>query len=138
MIGATLRRLSLALVLALSATAAVADGLEDSVLAQLRQQGFVEFQVSHTLLGRLHIIALGPEYRREIVINPHSGEVLRDYLTTLTGGPVTPLLVIPGQNRDLAGDGNDDPDDDDDDDDADDHDGNDDADHHRDHGGDAD
>ncbi len=69
----------LAALLALGAEALEAQTITDPVVEQLRQQGYVEFEVSRTLLGRVRVIALMPGGgRREIVINPATGEILRD------------------------------------------------------------
>lgn len=114
-----LKLAGLVLGLALAGGPVLAQSLQDSLIAQLRTQGFVEFQVSQTLLGRLRIVAIGPDYRREIVLNPSSGEILRDYITTLGGDTVVPILVSPAGRTD---DDDDRVDDDDRDDGEDDHD----------------
>lgn len=127
---------TLVLPLALTGQVAGAQSLQDNIIAQLQAQGFVEFQTSRTLLGRLQIIAIGPEFRREIVLNPHTGEILRDYLSTNNGQAQNPQLVSP-ERRERADDNNraprdprdeDDDRDDDDDDDRDDDDNDDDDD----------
>ena len=51
-------------------------GLCDRAVAR---QGYVEFTVVRTLLGRIKIVALNGTTYREIVINPTTGEILRDY-----------------------------------------------------------
>ena len=56
-----------------------AETVEESVVRQLRAQGFTEFEVERTLLGRLKIEAKNATIEREIVINPTTGEILRDY-----------------------------------------------------------
>lgn len=62
-----------------STGAALATPGQDLVTASLREQGF-EVQLVHwTLLGRIRIIAESEFVRREIVINPNTGEILRDY-----------------------------------------------------------
>ncbi|MGC9368997.1 MAG: hypothetical protein ACP5DX_05580 [Paracoccaceae bacterium] len=72
----------------LAATAAVsilaagpvaAASLEDRVVEQLREQGFESIRISRTWLGRLRIKARGRGYEREIIINPRTGEILRDF-----------------------------------------------------------
>jgi hypothetical protein len=67
----------------------------DSVLRQLREQGFDGFEVKRTFLGRIHIEAESDEYEREIVINPRSGEVLRDYVEPRDSDDRTPKLLRP-------------------------------------------
>lgn len=76
-----------ALAVSLVGTVARADGrsFADKVEAELRQQGFAQLSVTTTLLGRTRIIALSPTQKREIVVNPHTGEILRDYTTDMLG-----------------------------------------------------
>ncbi len=97
------RAAGLALALTLGAAMAQGQSLQDNLIAQLQAQGFVEFEVSHTLLGRLRIVAVGPEYRREIVVNPNSGEILRDYITRIDGSTAVPRLMAPGSSGGSAG-----------------------------------
>ena len=54
-------RLAAALVMGLAAGVAHAQSPADAVVRQLREQGYVEFAVSRTLLGRVRVIALAPE-----------------------------------------------------------------------------
>lgn len=68
-------------VLILTAMPVAADGLSDSVLSQLRQQGYNEIEMSRTWLGRTRIVARRDSERREIIINPRTGEILRDFWT---------------------------------------------------------
>lgn len=57
---------------------ALADGFSDSVVSQLRQQGYDRISVERTLLGRTQIVGSGNGGRREIILNPRTGEILRD------------------------------------------------------------
>jgi uncharacterized membrane protein YgcG len=76
--------LSATVLAALLGSGAHAQGVsERQVIDQLRDQGFSEFRVSRTLLGRTMIVATNREYRREIVINPATGVILRDYWRAL-------------------------------------------------------
>ena len=50
----------------------------ERIVAELRRQGYTEFRVRRTLLGRVLIDAEGPGKEREIVLNPNTGEILRD------------------------------------------------------------
>lgn len=84
----------LVLVLALPA---LADGVEDSVVADLRQQGYTGITTSHTWLGRLRVVAMQDGARREIVINPYTGEILRDYQA-----PALRMAGGEGSRRDSA------------------------------------
>lgn len=53
---------------------------EDQVIDQLKRQGYRRITLGRTLLGRTRIVATGPRGRREIVLNPSTGAILRDYL----------------------------------------------------------
>lgn len=61
------------------ATASSATPGQDIVTRSLQEQGFEVRLVHWTLLGRIRIIAVSDDIRREIVINPTTGEILRDY-----------------------------------------------------------
>ncbi len=75
-----LRQTGLAVILSVfTAGMAIADPISDQVTEALIHQGFAIVSVDRTWLGRLRIVAQSDELRREIVINPHTGEVLRDY-----------------------------------------------------------
>lgn len=69
--------------MALIAVAAPVFGeeLDDALTRQLKAQGYVRIETSYTLLGRLRIDAQKGNARREIVVNPTTGEILRDYVT---------------------------------------------------------
>ncbi|MCE8515950.1 hypothetical protein KBY31_04435 [Ruegeria pomeroyi] len=51
----------------------------DTITRQLRAQGYTSVEVSRTLLGRARIVARRPGEQREIIVNPRTGEILRDY-----------------------------------------------------------
>lgn len=72
--------IALAIGLAVQGQIAQAQDFQAALVAQLRNSGYEIIEVSTTLLGRFRIIAQGPEGWREIVINPRTGEVLRDAL----------------------------------------------------------
>jgi hypothetical protein len=59
--------------------------LVDQIVAQLRQQGYRDIQVSRTWLGRSRITASSSSNRREIIVNPRTGEILRDYWEQRSG-----------------------------------------------------
>lgn len=126
--------------------AAVAQSVQDQIVVQLRAQGFSEIAMNRTWLGRVRIIALRDDLRRELVFNPQTGEILRDFSRTVrarddddndNGGP---NIFNPGgggssggigsgkDNDDERNEGHDDDDDRDDDDDDDDRDDDDDDD----------
>jgi hypothetical protein len=76
----------LAGVLVLSGAAAAADWAIEDVVEQLRRQGYEEITVSRTLLGRTRVLALAPDgSSREIIFNPDTGAILRDYRETADG-----------------------------------------------------
>lgn len=103
--------------------AAAADELSDAIIAQLRAQGYEQVEFTSTLLGRYRFIAYGGERIREIVFNPATGEILRDYSRARDDDDdaIVPRLV----DRFLSTDDRDDDDRDDDDRDDDDRDDND-------------
>ncbi len=92
--------LILALFLGLHAAPARAEIWEDLVVEALIDQGYEVSMVHRTLLGRVRIVALSETLRREIVINPHTGEVLRDYSSILPSSTHT----APRRERDRRSD----------------------------------
>ena len=66
--------------------------VEDSVVQQLRAQGFSNIEVTRTWLGRARISAQRGSIFREIVVDPRTGEILRDYSERASGGTVPALL----------------------------------------------
>ena len=65
--------------LMLTGTPVIAADFKDAVVQQLVEQGFREFRISRTLLGRTRVVATSKTLRREIIFNPVTGEVLRDH-----------------------------------------------------------
>ena len=101
---------------------------QESIVAELREQGFQRIEIRRTLLGRTRILAESPAYEREIILNPATGVILRDYWKTRGAvGRDGPSSLVGGPNlRDggnavssgvsgSSGSGRDDSDDDDDD-----------------------
>lgn len=69
----------------------LAQGIVDQVTDQLRAQGYSTIELHRTLLGRTRIVAINGDGSREIIINPNSGEILRDLWEptgSTTSGPV--------------------------------------------------
>lgn len=60
------------------ATPARAESLQAEIVAQLHEQGYRRVTVSRTWLGRVRINAELGGSLREIVVNPLTGEILRD------------------------------------------------------------
>jgi hypothetical protein len=57
---------------------ATAQDVAGDIIAQLLQQGFTDVTSSTTWLGRVRILAQRDNDSREIVVNPRTGEILRD------------------------------------------------------------
>lgn len=111
-----------ALLIALPPVGAAAQPAVESILRQLRAQGYSQITVSDTWLGRVRFLAIGNGLRREIILNPATGEILRDYWTPLSaGGGEGGQILAPGAGARDGGafgggaDGDDDGDDGDDD-----------------------
>lgn len=68
----------LVLALAVMALPAHAQDFVADITRQLRQQGFQQIEVQRTWLGRSRILAENAEGAREIIVNPTTGEILRD------------------------------------------------------------
>lgn len=60
--------------------AASPDEVRARIVAELREEGYAEIRVSRTLLGRMRFIAVTGDRQREIVVNPATGLILRDYI----------------------------------------------------------
>ena len=75
----TPRMLALFAALACAITPAWGSDLVTSVTRQLLKQGYSDITTSQTWLGRTRIIAIGEDSRREIIVNPRTGEILRDF-----------------------------------------------------------
>lgn len=86
--------------LSVAATAALALSYAEDVVAQLSGMGFSDIEVETTWLGRVRITARRADGIREIVINPRTGEVLRDVWTPSEGvGRVRPVLDDVGEDH---------------------------------------
>ena len=79
MIRRTFLRLLVVVATGLAAGAARAEPVDD-IIAEIRSQGFKIARVQRTWLGRVRIIAQNASYRREVVIDPTTGEIRRDLL----------------------------------------------------------
>lgn len=96
---------------------AFASGFEDDIVAALRAQGYDQITVEVTFLGRVRITAMRQSNMREIVINPRTGEILRDLWLTPDGrvaknGSEFDDLDQDDDRSDKGGSGNDSADDD--------------------------
>jgi hypothetical protein len=111
------RRILFAAVLACLAAAetAAADGFAETIVRQLHDQGYDNVSVSDTWLGRTRIFAQSADAEREIILNPRTGEILRDlYIGDASGSRIYDDEDNSGRGRSGSG-GHDDDDDDDDD-----------------------
>jgi hypothetical protein len=110
----------------LSTTVARADYVE-AVVESLKKQGFSDIEVTRTLLGRVKIVAIKGDGRRELICNPRTGEILRDVWFDAKGDAHPPLSsgdssssgsgsggTSGDDDDDRSGHGGDDDDDDDD------------------------
>ena len=106
-------RIALALLLGTSAAMAeTTSQLTEPIVSRLQEEGYVVVQIKRTWLGRILIISQNGEFLREVVINPHTGEILRDKLFALDGsnGAVAPMPdsmpdSMPGSMPDNGGRG---------------------------------
>lgn len=74
-----IRRCTLALVcVAALGSPALAAGPVDRILEDLSRLGYGQVTVERTLLGRTRIIASNKDAEREIIMDPRTGEILRD------------------------------------------------------------
>ena len=71
--------------------------IEARLIESLTAQGYVILEQGYTWLGRLRIVAENGELHRELVINPGTGEILRDY-AVLIGNMSPPAAVASSQS----------------------------------------
>jgi hypothetical protein len=62
---------------------ALAESVSDKVFANLKAQGYVVLQQDRTWLGRIWVLARSKTVQREVVFDPTTGEILRDYAISL-------------------------------------------------------
>lgn len=91
-----LKKIILCIALAGAPQFAAAQSVQDQIVTQLRAQGFSEIAINRTWLGRIRVVALRDDLRRELVFNPQTGEILRDFWRTLDGDDEGPRLFNPG------------------------------------------
>jgi uncharacterized membrane protein YgcG len=107
---------SLILAIVLAATTALTPAaaqtkqtVAEMMISQLKAQGFSEIEVSRTLLGRTRIEAQSDTFKRELIVNSRTGEILRDYWENLDEGddsPVVRLTNPKASDGDEGGSGN--------------------------------
>ena len=76
-----------------------------NVVEALLADGFIYIEVRETFLGRARFIAYSAAKKREIVINPTTGEVLRDLLQESNGSQLN-LAIAEAQVASNNGNGN--------------------------------
>lgn len=54
--------------------------VSQAFIERLRAEGYESISIGRTLLGRIRIVARDATRQREIVVNPATGELLRDYV----------------------------------------------------------
>lgn len=90
------------------------------ILGALRSQGYREIWFERTLLNRVRITAERRGYDREIVVDPRTGDILRDYsqrqIRRVPAGLFSAILMDKGDHGDGRSAGGDDHDSDDHDD----------------------
>jgi len=74
------------------AGATMAATYADGVVGQLTKQGYYNIAIETTWLGRVRIIADRADGKREIILNPRTGEILRDSWQASGAGTVTPII----------------------------------------------
>lgn len=99
------RQLLIGLALWPLAGPALARSVTDRVARDLARQGFTSIEVSRTLLGRDRVVATGPDGRREVIVNPRTGEILRDLWTPSDGSAAGSGLISPRSDEDDGGRG---------------------------------
>jgi uncharacterized membrane protein YgcG len=82
----------------------MASGFQDEIVASLRAQGYDQITVEVTLLGRVKITAIKQNYLREIVVNPRTGEILRDLWLTADGSIAMNAPIFEQLERNDKGD----------------------------------
>ncbi len=91
----------------LTATFALAESSTDQIKRQLRDQGFSQITVAQTWLGRTRIVGQSKSGQREIILNPRTGEILRDLFTDSGGGQSSGNTVIRNTGSGGSGGGGD-------------------------------
>jgi hypothetical protein len=82
------------------ASPALANDYASRVEARLKKAGYTIESAERTLLGRVRIVALRGSGRREIILNPRTGEILRDLwiVTEDSDGGASPLGASPDEH----------------------------------------
>lgn len=98
--------------LALAAPVCAQDYAAD-LESRLKGQGYEIDTIERTLLGRVRIVARGPDGAREVIVNPRTGEILRD-MSTASDDSDSSVSSTGNKGQGSGGQGGDDSSDDDD------------------------
>ena len=78
---------------AMQALPAFAASYAEDVVGQLAGLGYENITIEATWLGRIRILATRSDGAREIVLNPRTGEILRDVWTPTSGDGVRRVIL---------------------------------------------
>jgi hypothetical protein len=92
------KQISLVVMLAFTPIFAAAQTVQEQIIAQLTDQGFANFEISRTFLGRVRVVTQSDRLQRELVFNPKTGEMLRDYWEPLEGSDTAPQIQLADPN----------------------------------------
>ena len=102
------RRHFVGLILAASmaGSAAFAVGVADEIVRQLQADGYTDIVLEKTWLGRIRIRAVSVAGTREIIVNPSTGEILRDlWIASASGSKTSTLIKDPAVTPPKSGGG---------------------------------
>lgn len=102
------RRHFVGLILAASVagSAALAVGVADEIVRQLQADGYTDIVLEKTWLGRIRIRAVSGAGTREIIVNPSTGEILRDlWIASASGSKTSTLIKDPAVTPPKSGGG---------------------------------
>lgn len=85
--------LAVSLAQASAALPAMAATFVEQIVTQLKAQGFKEIEFETTWLGRTRIQAKRADFTREIVLNPNTGEILRDLWLSKSGAAPKKITI---------------------------------------------
>ena len=89
----------------------IADAMTDGIVDQLRRRAIAISTSAAPCSAGCRIVAVSPKHHREIIFNPRTGEILRDYPETADGEEEGPEIYDPdkaegsGSGHDDAGGG---------------------------------
>ncbi len=85
------------------ASGVMADAVGDDIARQLRRRGYSDINVTRTLLGRVRVTGRRGMLEREIIVNPNSGEILRDLVIDSRTGTTSSSLFEDGGSDGRSG-----------------------------------